>query len=453
MSKLFKSPYLAVGLMLFALFFGAGNLIFPAFLGAYSGSNVWLAILGFCITGVTLPLLGIAAVARSGKSDVAEFAGQVSKKYGMFFAVALYLAIGPLFAIPRTGATSYDIGVAPLFGESQAVKVAYAALFFGLTYFLAVNPGKVVDRVGKILTPALIAVIVVLVAASFVKGGANYGEVLNAGKGAGNAFVEAPFVAGLIQGYGTMDALASLAFAIIVVNAVKAVGLKKNSEVAAATLKSGLIAVVLLALVYVFVARIGAISQHLFTVQDGALMYADKAVESGGIVLALTSEYFLGSFGQAVLAAVVILACLTTSTGLVIACSEYFNKLLPSVSYKVWAPVFTAVSTLLYFGGLSEIIKWSVPVLMLLYPLTVVLIALTFVTKKKPVFVFTTLLTVVPALYDGISTFAAMTKWFTVSESVANFFANLPLGAYSLSWLVFSLAGFVLGHVYAAFKK
>ncbi|MDO4814593.1 MAG: branched-chain amino acid transport system II carrier protein [Gemella sp.] len=452
MSKLFKNPYVAIGLMLFALFFGAGNLIFPAFLGAYSGTNVWLAILGFCITGVTLPLLGIAAVAKSGKSDVAEFAGQVSKKYGIFFAVALYLAIGPLFAIPRTGATSYDIGIAPLFGESLAVKVAYAALFFGLTYFLAVNPGKVVDRVGKVLTPALIAVIVILVGASFVKGG-EYGTALNAGKGAGNAFADSPFVAGLIQGYGTMDALASLAFAIIVINAVKAVGVKKNAEIASATLKSGLIAVVLLALVYVFVARIGAISQHLFTVDAGALTHAGKAVESGGVVLALTSSHFLGSLGQAVLAAVVILACLTTSTGLVIACSEYFNKLVPSVSYKVWAPVFTAVSTLLYFGGLSEIIKWSVPVLMLLYPLTVALIALTFVTKKKAVFVFTTVFTLVPALYDGVSTFAAMTEWFTVSEGVTNFFANLPLGAYSLSWVVFAVAGYVVGLVYTAVKK
>ena len=150
MSKVFKNSYVTIGLMLFALFFGAGNLIFPAFLGAYSGSNVWLSVLGFCVTGVTLPLLGVVAVSYSGATDVSDFAGRVSKKFGVVYAVALYLSIGVLFAIPRTGATSYEVGVEPIFGSSLLVKVIYAVVFFGLTYFLAMNPSKIADRVGTV---------------------------------------------------------------------------------------------------------------------------------------------------------------------------------------------------------------------------------------------------------------------------------------------------------------
>ena len=440
MSKVFKNSYVTIGLMLFALFFGAGNLIFPAFLGAYSGSNVWLSVLGFCVTGVTLPLLGVVAVSYSGATDVSDFAGRVSKKFGVVYAVALYLSIGVLFAIPRTGATSYEVGVEPIFGSSLLVKVIYAVVFFGLTYFLAMNPSKIADRVGKYLTPLLILVLVVLVVASFFKATPGYGEPLNAAKDAANAFSGGPLVAGLLQGYGTMDTLASLAFAIIVINAAK-------------------FSVVLLALVYIFVARIGAISQNLFELNDkGLLTHAGKVV-SGGTILSVTSHYFIGNVGQVVLALVIFLACLTTSTGLVTACSEYFQRLVPKVSHKVWATIFTLGSTALYFNGLTVIINWSVPVLYLLYPLTIALVFITFLAKtfgdRKEVYLTTTVFTFVPALYDSVSTFTAMTKWFELPKSVVHFFTKVvPLGSYSMGWVPFAVLGFLVGFVYVkVFKK
>lgn len=457
MSKFLKNSYVTIGLMLFALFFGAGNLIFPAFLGAYSGDNVWIAILGFCVTGVGLPLLGVVAVSYSGATDVADYAGRVSKWYGVAFAATLYLSIGPLFAGPRTAATSYAVGVEPLLGDSLAVKVAYAVVFFGITYVLAINPSKIVDRVGKYLTPSLLIVIAVLVVASFFKGSTGQAVSLNAGKEVSNAFADAPFVAGLIQGYGTMDSLAALAFAIIVINAAKFYGAKEDTQVAKVTLKSGVLSVSLLAIVYLFVARIGSMYQGLFTVTDGALTYGGKAID-GGVVLSTTSAHLLGSFGQVILAVVIFLACLTTSIGLVTACSEYFHRLVPKVSQVAWATIFTLVSTALYFGGLAEIIKWSVPALYLLYPLTMVLVFVTFLDKqfnsRQAVYVSTIGLTFIPALYDGLSTFAAMTEWFTIPASVTKFFTEtVPLGNYSLGWLVFSVIGFVLGFLYTKVVK
>lgn len=457
MSKFKKNSYVTIGLMLFALFFGAGNLIFPAFIGAYSGENVWFSILGFCVTGVGLPLLAVVAVAYSGASDVADYAGRVSKVYGVVFAVALYLSIGPLFAIPRTGATSYSIGIEPIFGASLTVKIIYALVFFGITYFLAINPSKIADRVGKYLTPVLLIVIGILVIASYLKVTSGYGQALNAGKGVSNAFADVPLVAGLIQGYGTMDNLAALAFAIIVINAAKFFGAKTGKEVASITFKSGLISVSLLAVVYIFIARIGAISQSLFQLKDGALTHAEKPI-SGGTVLSLTSDYFLGSLGQIILSVVIFLACLTTSTGLVTACSEYFHRLIPKISHRFWATLFTIISTLLYFNGLEEIIKWSVPVLYLLYPLTVILVFITFLDKifdsRRAVYATTVGFTFIPALYDSVSTFATMTEWFTVPENITTFFTEtVPLGNYSLGWLGFSVVGFVLSFIYVKIVK
>lgn len=451
------SMYLVVGLMLFALFFGAGNLIYPAFLGLYSGSNLGLSILGFCLTAVTLPLLGVVAIAYTGADDAEKLASPVSKAYAIFFSVALYLSIGPFFAIPRTGATSYSIGIEPIFGSSFLVKVIYAVVFFGLSYFLAIKPSKMADRIGKYLTPTLLVVIAILVIASFVNPADQFGTPTNAGPSVDSAFANLPFVAGLIQGYGTMDALASLAFAIVVINSAKSFGAKSNEEIAGVTVKSGLIATVLLALIYIFVSRIGATSQALFDLVDGSFLSNGNSVDGGGI-LSQAAYFYLGKVGQVILAVVIFLACLTTSTGLISASAEYFHKLLPKVSYFAWATIFTLIGTTLYFNGLGEIIKWSVPVLFLLYPLTVVIILLGLthkLFKNDPLVYKTTIgLTFVAAFYDALSTFAGMTGFFTLSEGVKQFFANtVPLGAYSMGWISFAAVGFVLGFVLHKLKK
>jgi len=160
-----KASLWAVGLMLFALFFGAGNLIFPAYLGQQAGENWLSAMTGFLLTGAGLPLLGVIAIGYSGSRDVQALASRVAPWYGVAFAVALYLSIGPLFAMPRTATVSFEIAVAPFLTESQKTVglAAFSVAFFGVAYWLSMSPGKLVDRIGKILTPVLLLTIAVLV--------------------------------------------------------------------------------------------------------------------------------------------------------------------------------------------------------------------------------------------------------------------------------------------------
>ncbi|MFS1662999.1 branched-chain amino acid transport system II carrier protein [Streptococcus sp. zg-JUN1979] len=447
-----KSTYWIVGLMLFALFFGAANLIYPALLGIYSGANIWQSVLGFIITGVTLPLLGVVAVAYSGKNDVETLAAPASKGYARFFAIALYLSIGPFFAIPRTGATSYSVGIAPIFGNSLAIKVIYGLFFFGLSYILAIRPSKIADRIGKYLTPTLLLILLILIIASFISPAGDLGQAYNASAAVSDSFKDLPFVAGLIQGYGTMDALAALAFAVLVVNAAKHYGANSPKEIAQLTLKSGVIAAVLLAAIYVFVARIGATSQSLFSFADGSFQLNNLPID-GGNVLSQASSYYMGNIGQAILAMAIFLACVTTSTGLITACAEYFHKTFPRLSHVTWATIFTLIATLFYFGGLSELIKWSLPVLFLLYPLTIVLILLVFlkpvIGENTLVYRSTVALTAIPALYDALSTLSAQTELFQLPESLNHFFTSVvPLGNYNMGYITFALVGLVISTLF-----
>ncbi|MDY4034831.1 MAG: branched-chain amino acid transport system II carrier protein [Streptococcus dysgalactiae] len=452
-----KNVYIVIGFMLFALFFGAANLIYPAFLGIYSGHNILWSIIGFCLTGVSLPLLGVIAVAKSGSDDVESLAHPISKWYAIFYSSVLYLSIGPFFAIPRTGATSFSVGIAPILGDNFTNKAIYAILFFGLSYFLAIRPSKLAENIGKFLTPTLLVVIAILVIASFVHPAGDYGNAFNAGIGVNNAFKDLPFIAGLIQGYGTMDALASLVFAILVIEATKQFGAKTDKEVTKVTLISGTIAIFLLAFVYIFVGRIGATSQSLFPFIDGSFTL-DGSPVNGGQILSHASRFYLGSIGQAFLAIVIFLACLTTSTGLITSSAEYFHKLVPTLSHIVWSTIFTLVSAFFYFGGLSVIINWSAPVLFLLYPLTVDLIFLVLAQKyfnNDPIVYRTTIgLTIIPAIFDALSTLSQMTGLFNLPEPVTTFFQKtVPLGQFSMGWIIFAIIGFLLGLILSKTKK
>ncbi|MGT2771607.1 branched-chain amino acid transport system II carrier protein [Streptococcus marimammalium] len=452
-----KNKFLIIGFMLFALFFGAGNLIFPAFLGIYSGGNIWPAVLGFLLTAVTLPLLGVIAISYTGATNPEELARPIAKPYAIFFSVALYLSIGPFFAIPRTGATSYSVGIAPIFGDSLLTKALYALVFFGISYWLAIKPNKIAERIGKYLTPALLVVIAILIIFSFIKPAGSLGTPTDIGGDVQNAFSSLPFVAGIIQGYGTMDALASLAFSILVINAAKSFGDQSNKELAKTTMSSGVIATILLALIYIFITRIGATSQSLFTFLDGQFMMDNSAID-GGHILSQSANFYLGQIGQIILSIIIFLACLTTSTGLITACAEYFNELVPKISYFVWVTLFTIIATTFYFGGLAEIINWSVPVLFLLYPLTITLIFLSL-TKgwfkgDRLVYQITTGFTLIPALFDAIHTLSKMTGFFTLPKSIIHYFTKVVfLGQYSMGWISFAFLGFVISFIISFVKR
>lgn len=425
-----KPSLWAVGLMLFALFFGAGNLIFPAFLGQQAGSNWLSAMSGFLLTGAGLPLLGVIAIGYSGSRDVQDLASRVTPWYGVAFAAVLYLAIGPLFATPRTATVTFEIGVTPFIGpEHKTIALAiFSAFFFGVTYWLSISPGKLVDRIGKVLTPALLATIAVLVGyAAF-----NPMGELQAAQG---GFADRPFVTGVLEGYQTMDALASLVFAIIVIDAARALGVRNRAQLLATTTVAGAVAAACLAVVYLLIGYMGATSVAGLGLQ-----------ENGAAVLSKTAQHYFGMGGNVLLSAIVFLACLSTAVGLIISCSEYFNRLLPAVSYKTFVVIFTLVSMAFANKGLSGIISISVPVLMLLYPLTVVIILLAFLNNwfggSRVVYVCTIFATLVVGVLD-----AWKAAFNFAPETAALINSIFPLYDIGMGWLLPASIGFVLGLV------
>lgn len=443
-SKLSFKSYAIVGMMLFALFFGAGNLIFPAQLGQYAGTEVAIAIVGFLITGVGLPLLGILAIGYSKSEDLQDLSSRVHPIYGVLFTSLLYLTIGPFFALPRTGAVAYEVGIAPFVSESSAATIllVFSIVFFAIALVVSLNPSKIVNSIGKILSPAILVTLAVLLVAAFIT---PMGE---AGAPQGG-YLDNAFMTGFLEGYNTMDALASLVFGIIVIAAVRKMGVNSPKGVLTATLKSGLVAAALLAIVYTGIAFLGATS-------TGTL----GLLETGGPVLSGASAHYFGTFGALLIAVIITLACLTTAIGLIVANSEFFHKLTPKVSYKVYVVIFSVFSLVVANAGLSNIITYSIPVLMFLYPLAIVLILLAFTSPlfnhARSVYVATITVTFFIAVIDGFKTLTgtlgvANPGWL---QSVIDFYGTiLPLYNEGLGWLLPAVVSIVVTGLIAANRK
>lgn len=430
-----NNRYIAIGLMLFALLFGAGNLIFPAAMGQNAGVNVWYAVLGFCVTGVGLPLISIAALGYSGCLDLEEAAGRVHPWYGVFYSVVSYLAIGPCFAAPRTGTVSFEIAVKPFLGSisPDIALPIFLLVFFLLTYWLAATPSKLVDRVGKILTPALLAVILLLIVQSFITPlGTPQAPTKN------YATPVTAVMQGILDGYNTLDAIASFIFATLVISFVKEGGVTQPKAIMKQVLLSGSIAVALLAFIYIFIAKIGADS----VTQLGIL-------ETGAPVLAGSAKILFGNLGAAILAVIVLLACLSTSVGLVTCCAAYFMRLLGHFSYKTYAVIFCVISYLVGLFGLKTIIVSTIPVLMFIYPLLVALICLIFLDKffggRQCVYAWTIAFTFVMATINLLETAGVNLGSF---ETMLQTY--VPLHTFGMGWIPFAAVGFVIGLIWKA---
>lgn len=442
--KLSFSAYAVIGMMLFALFFGAGNLIFPAQLGQAAGSEVAWAILGFLTTGVGLPLLGILAIGYSKSSDLQDLSSRVHPVFGVIFTSLLYLTIGPFFALPRTGAVSYEIGIAPFVGEDFASigLPVFTVIFFAISLVLSLNPFKLVDNIGKFLSPAILITLAALLIMAVVN---------PMGKAAApqEAYASGAFLKGFTEGYNTMDALASLVFGIIVIATVRKLGVTSPKGILSATLKSGVVAAALLAIVYAGIAYLGSTSTSTLGLFD-----------TGGPVLSGASSHYFGTFGSLLLAVIITLACLTTAVGLTVANAEYFNKLMPRISYKSYVVIFSVFSLVVANAGLSNIITYSVPVLMFLYPLAIVLIILAFLSPlfkhDRMVYVAAMAATFFIAIIDGLKTLTASLgianpDWL---QSIIDFYAaSLPLYNDGLGWLVPALATIAVFTVIARSRK
>lgn len=435
--KLSFKEYVYVASMLFGLFFGAGNLIFPIHMGQMAGANVWVSVLGFLVTGVGLPLLGVAALGISRSTGLFDLSSKAGKPYGLFFTSLLYLTIGPFFAIPRCATTSFTVGleqILPNNGRERLYLFLFTLAFFAAALIFSLFPGKILTVVGKILNPCFLLFLGVLVAVSLISPSAAVSDVAPQGD-----YVSKPFFTGFLDGYNTMDALAGLAFGIIVVRVISGLGVKEPGAIASNTVRSGIFSCLLMALIYVAVAVVGAQSRGIL-----------ETSENGGIAFAQIAQHYLGYAGLFVLAATVTLACLKTSVGLITSCAETFSGIFKKgPSYRVWAIIFSAVSFLFANLGLNSIITYSLPVLMFLYPLAIVLILLALFGKffghDRRVYAWTIGFTLLPAVYDGFMTLNANVTIIdsTVIREITSKY--LPFSDLGLGWLCPAAVGFAIG--------
>ena len=436
--KLTKSEIIFVASMLFGLFFGAGNLIFPIYMGQLAGGAMWRAVIGFLITGVGLPLLGVTAIGISRSDGLIELSGKVGRGYCVFFTCALYLTIGPLFAIPRCATVPFTIAIEPFLGVDGSqpwLLVCFSALFFGAVLAFSLFPGKILTWVGKILNPLFLLFLLTLVVAAFVSPMGSIAEAAPEGAYAANALST-----GFLDGYNTMDALASLAFGIVVINVIRGLGVDEPKAVAKNTVKAGVYSCLIMAAIYLAVTLVGAQSRGL-----------GIACENGGEVFAIVAEHYFGKIGALLLAVMVTFACLKTAVGLVTSCAETFRQLFPrSFSYRVWAILFSACSFLFANLGLSAIIEYSVPVLMFLYPLAITLILLglfgNLFGHARCVYVCVTAFTLPAAAVDF---FGALPKPLIAKLRLAPVLEAvnkcLPLSGYGLGWIVPAILGLAVG--------
>lgn len=404
---------LALGFMTFALFLGAGNVIFPPGAGLAAGENIWPTAFGFLITAVGLPLLTLIALARVG-GGLAQLTGPLGRVAGVLLSVLVYLAIGPLFATPRTAVVSYQIGVVPFVQDGWQALLGYSIVYFSVVIFLALKPGQLVDRIGKYITPVLLLGLLMLgVAALLFPAGQMHAP--------SEQYRSAPLIQGFLQGYLTMDTLGALVFGIVITTAIRDRQVSETRLITRYTVLAAVIAAAGLSMVYLALFYLGATSGAL--VGEGV---------NGGQILASYVQHRFGVAGSALLALVIILACLTTAVGLLTACGEYFSRLLP-LSYRAVVWVFGLFSMAVANQGLDSLISVSIPVLVGLYPLAIALVCMSLLCAgmarpqnlMRPVM----LVTLVFGVIDGL-------KAAGLISSAGAWIDALPLSDQSLGWLL-----------------
>lgn len=433
--KLNGRQLVLIGSMLFGLFFGAGNLIFPLILGASAGTSLPAALVGLLITAVGFPLLGIVSIGISRSEGLLDLSGRVSTPFRYLFTCALYLTIGPLFAIPRCAATSFTIGVQPLVGDNATVaRLIFSTLFFAVVLLFALRPSKILDSVGKFLNPAFLIFLGVMLVTALVKPVNAVADIAPTGK-----YESGAFFAGFLQGYDTLDALASLAFGIIVIQTIRRLEVTEPAAVAGNTVKAGAVSMGLMAVIYAATALVGTKCCGLYMDR-----LSDPAF-NGGDAFAIIARHYFGQGGSLLLAATVTLCCMKTAIGLVVSCSETFGEMFPNrLKYWQWAVIFTGASFLISNVGLSKIIELSGPVLYFLYPLAIALILLGILGSRfghsRSLYQWTIGLTLVAAVLELArvlgGSFQPIVDWTS---------AWLPLYSYGLGWVVPAVLGVVIG--------
>lgn len=419
-----KKEVLILGFALFAMFFGAGNLIFPPSLGIDMGKDWLVAGIGFLLTGVGLPLLGVLAFTKVGRLE--DFSVKISSRFNTLYCTALVFVIGPLFAIPRTGSTTFEMGVLPSFPNVNplVLSIITSIAFFGITLILVIKESKITDIIGKFLTPIIL---IILAAIAFLGITGNIGTPVDKN-------ITGVFAKGFVSGYQTMDALASVIFGVVIVKGLEGKGIVEEKEQRYFLSGSALIAAIGLGLIYFSLMYLGARVSGVgsFSTTSAALYLA---------------EITLGSAGKIAFGICVATACLTTSVGLVAIASDWFARFTP-ISYKMWSVIICVFSGVMAIGGVDFIIKLSVPVLCILYPVTIILILLNvFGVKHVLVYRAATYTTLVVIILEEV-----FSKILHVTP-ITNLLAKIPMAESGFVWVVPCLVGMAVAFVAAPIRK
>lgn len=431
---------IAVGITLFSMFFGAGNLILPPMLALQAGTSTVPAMTGFLVAGIGLPVLGIVAVALVGTAR--ELADRVHPLFSGIFVAAIYLAIGPCLAIPRTSSTAFEMLI-PLFPQGapiRTIRLVFSIVFFAVAYALAMHPGALTKLLGRITGPALILLLIMVVGSSIVSP-AGVAQAPQA------PYDSAAPIQGFLTGYQTMDLLASLTFGLVIAENIKGLGVSDSHGLMREISRAGIVAGILMALVYCGLAQVGA--------SFGSVM---PNATNGAALLTASATLHFGIAGTVIIAAIYLLACLNVCIGLISCCGTYFaetfgaaapgaqTRVLGRIPYAGWAAAFAIFSCVVSNVGLDAILTFSVPLLSALYPVSIVFVIMGMAHRacgRLPLtwpwaIGATTVVSVATALRDAF--FAG--TWLP--------FDALPLASLGFGWLLPALCGAAVGAILSA---
>lgn len=421
MTNLRTRDIIALGFMTFALFIGAGNIIFPPIVAQQAGEHVWLAAIGFLITAVGLPVITIMALSRV-EGSIQQLSAPLGKIASLILTVSCYLAVGPLFATPRTATVSYEIGFSSYFGDSATNLLIYSAIYFMLVTVISLYPNKILDTVGYFLSPLKIIALIILGGAAILLPGGHIPAPIN-------HYIESPVSEGFINGYLTMDTLGALVFGIVIINAIRSRGITDKVLITKYAVIASLISGVGLTLVYLSLFKLGLNSHDLAPNAD-----------NGAIILHAFVQYAFGDYGAYFLAAMIFIACMVTAIGLTCACAEYFSQ-ITRISYKKWVLILIGFAFVISNLGLTKLIAFSVPVLSAIYPPAIVVILMGFLWKffRSPHAVIAPVaaIALLFGIIDGI-------KVAELDTYLPEILKHLPLAEQNLAWLIPSLIVFVL---------
>ena len=418
---------LVLGMMVFALFLGAGNIIFPPMAGYHSGTDWFSASLGFIVTGVVLPFLTLITVAVKGRGE--RLSVDLPRWVSVTFWVALYLILGSTFAMPRVTNTAYELGFLPLgfVEKSTASRLIFAFVFNFVSMFFMLKQGTMISAIGKFMTPALLFLLVAVGIAVVRTPLSPINEPIN-------QYVDFAFFSGIVDGYQTMDVLSAMAFGGIVARALASRGVTSPQDVVVITIKAGLIAVGLLAALYICLFYLGATSDAV-----------SQTATNGGQIFSRYVDALYGALGTWLMCGIVLLASMTTFVGVTSACADFFATFNPRLDYRFWVVVSTLLTTIVSTFGLDTLLRVTIPVLLLIYPTTVALVFLQFARRKmrNPRFTygFTVAVLVVMSAFDTLNNIGLL------SENVLAVLHRMPLFKEGIGWLLPGVIAFIISFV------